>query len=383
MKASIYIFILSLFFVFGCSSDKPQAANAEEAPHDDHIELSLAQFQNGKFKIEKPDSSRFYQSYKVTGMIDVPPENRASVNSFFSGFVSETHLLVGDVVQKGDLLIKLQNPDFIQMQQQFAQDVSELEFLASEFQRKQNLLKDKVIAEKVFQQTKSAYNSMKAKVQGQRKTLQLMNVNTKAVLKGNFTESISIYAPISGKIAKLNISQGTYVEPNTMIMEILNTEHIHLELDVFEKDIMAIKLGDTLDFKVPELTSETFSAYVQLIGAEVGQNRTVRVHAHPLKEEETFAVGMFVEASFKKDPQEHLSLPATAFAKSDQDWVVLKLQTQTDSTYVFDKIEVEDTKPQNGLRALKSSVPLSVKDQFLTQGVFDLVSGGGGGGHEH
>ena len=382
MKAYLYISVFSIILLSACSGEKPTAEEAHGAHNDHQIELSRAQFDNGNFKIERPDSSLFYQSFKVTGMIDVPPENRASINSFFSGFVSETRLLVGDVVQKGDLLIKLQNPDFIQMQQQFAQDMSQLAFLESEFQRKQNLLKDKVISQKVFQQTKSDYLSMKAKVQGQRKTLQLMNVNTNAVLKGNFTESISIYAPISGKISKLNISQGTFVEPNTMMMEILNTEHIHLELDVFEKDIMKVSIGDTLDFKVPELTDNTFKAYVQLIGAEVGDNRSVRVHAHPIHEKESFAVGMFVEATFKNNPQSRLSLPTTAFAKSDKDWVVLKFISKTDSTYVFDKVEVEDTPSQNGLRALESSAPFSTENQFLTQGVFDLVSGGGGG-HDH
>jgi len=382
MKTSIYVTLLTVLLFTACAKDNSTTEEQAKAPGDEHIQLTQAQFKNGEYKLANPEMQTFYNGFRVTGMVDVPPENRASVNSFFSGFVSKTHLLIGDVVQKGDLLIKLQNPEFIQMQQQFAQDMNQLEFLESEFRRKQNLLEDKVISQKVFQQTKSDYKSMQAKVQGQRKTLELMNVNINQVMKGNFSETISIFAPISGKVSKLNISQGTFVEQNTMIMELLDTDHIHLELDVFEKDIMKIKVGDTLDFKVPELDNQTFKAYVKLIGAEIGQNRSIRVHAHPVDEEQSFAVGVFVEAEFKTDAQQHLSLPQTAFAQKEDHWVILKLTKQTDSTYIFDRIRVKDSKEQNGRRAILPENIVSTEDRFLTTGVFDLISSSGGG-HDH
>ena len=382
MKTSIYLTLFSVLLFTACAKDNSTTEEQAKAPGDEHVQLTQAQFKNGEYKLANPEMQTFYNGFRVTGMVDVPPENRASVNSFFSGFVSKTHLLIGDVVQKGDLLIKLQNPEFIQMQQQFAQDMNQLEFLESEFRRKQNLLEDKVISQKVFQQTKSDYKSMQAKVQGQRKTLELMNVNINQVMKGNFSETISIFAPISGKVSKLNISQGTFVEQNTMIMELLDTDHIHLELDVFEKDIMKIKVGDTLDFKVPELDNQTFKAYVKLIGAEIGQNRSIRVHAHPVDEEQSFAVGVFVEAEFKTDAQQHLSLPQTAFAQKEDHWVILKLTKQTDSTYIFDRIRVKDSKEQNGRRAILPENIVSTEDRFLTTGVFDLISSSGGG-HDH
>jgi len=51
----------------------------------------------------------------------------------------------------------------------------------------------------------------------------------------------TIYAPIDGSITKVNVSKGMYVSPSDEIMEIINTDHIHLELSVFEKDIMKIR----------------------------------------------------------------------------------------------------------------------------------------------
>lgn len=377
-------FVFSIFLI-GCQEkqEKENPSTEEHHAEENEIILTKTQFQNGNFQLGKAKNRSFSESFRVTGMIDVPPKNRALVSSFFSGFVSKTHLLVGDVVKKGDLLLQLKNPEFIQLQQNYAENYSELEYLQSEFQRKQNLLSDQVISEKVFQKAKSDYQRMQAKVEGLKKTLQLMNVNTKAVLAGNYTDEISIYAPISGKIAKVNAAQGMFLDTSTLIMEILDTEHVHLELDVFEKDILKIKQGDSLQFKIPEISNQNYPAYVQLIGAEISENRSVRVHAHPVNEDEQFAVGMFVEAYFKSNEKESLALPATAFVELDNEMHVLQLKEETPNAYHFELIEVENLPEQNNFKPLKSNISLTEKMQFLTQGGFDLVEEEGGGGHDH
>ena len=390
MKNTIlYISLLASLFLMSCAdnTENEEHANHKDGhedhhDHEDEIILSQAQFKQGDYQLDKPKSETFSEVFRVTGEIDVPPKNRALVSSFFSGFVSKTTLLVGDMVKKGDLLIQLKNPDFIELQQNYAEKHSMLEYLSSEYSRKQNLLADQVISEKVFQKTKSEYLSMKAQVEGLQKTLNLMNVNTKSVLDGNFTDAIQIYAPISGKIAKINIAQGMYLQPSTPIMEILNTDHVHLELDVFEKDILKIKVDDTLQFKIPEISDQNFKAYVQLIGAEVNEKRSVRIHAHPTDEDENFAVGMFVEAYFNFSPRKEMALPATAFVEKDKQMHVLQLHKKTADAYHFKMIKVEDVKEQNGLKPLQSKDDLATDQFYLTSGAFDLVEGEGGG-HDH
>ncbi len=390
MKNSIlYIsLIASLFFISCSESEKQINENTKEQQqthdqdHENEIILTQAQFEQGNYQIEKAKPRTFSEVFRVTGKIDVPPKNRALVSSFFSGFVSKTNLLVGDVVKKGDLLIQLQNPDFIELQQTYAEKQSTLDYLASEFNRKQNLLSDQVISEKVFQKAKSDFMSMQAQVEGLQKTLKLMNVDTNAVLSGKFTDAIQIYAPISGKIAKINIAQGMYLQPSTPIMEILNTDHVHLELDVFEKDILKVKVGDTLNFKIPEISDQNFKAYVQLIGAEVTDNRSVRIHAHPVEEDHNFAVGMFIEAFFDYQPNTQMALPATAFVEKENKMHVLQLRKKTADAYHFKMLNVNDVKEQNGFKALKTKEKLAADQLYLTKGAFDLVSGEGGG-HDH
>ncbi len=70
----------------------------------------------------------------------------------------------------------------------------------------------------------------------------MLNINPSSVEKGIITSTINLYSPIEGYITKVNISNGVYVSPTDAIMEIVDTDHIHLELSVFEKDILNIPM---------------------------------------------------------------------------------------------------------------------------------------------
>ena len=85
-------------------------------------------------------------------MIDVPPENRASVTAFMGGFVKKTPLLVGDRVKKGQLLVVLENQEFVQMQQDYLEVFNQLDYLKAEFERNQTLFKEKIASQKNFLQ---------------------------------------------------------------------------------------------------------------------------------------------------------------------------------------------------------------------------------------
>lgn len=376
------LFILSLTLISCNTSETNSEEKSNPDIHDNQIVLTKAQFEQGNFALGKLDSVKFSKRFRVTGMIDVPPENRAAVSTFFEGYVSKTTLLIGDKVNKGDLLVTLENPEFINLQQSYTEKFSELEFLEAEFIRKSNLFDDQVISEKVFQKAKSDYRAMKGSVAGLEKTLEMMNVSIEEVKQGNYTSTLNIYAPISGKISKLNISQGMFVNKSTMIMEILDTDHIHLELDVFEKDIMKINQEQPLTFSLPEQNNKAFKAHVKLIGAEVNSNRTVKVHAHPDRDDESFAVGMFVEAYFDHQSKTEMGLPSTAFVEQNEDYYILKLVEETGEKLVFEQIAIETNDPQEGFRPVLNTENVSLQDTFLTKGAFDIIQGDGGG-HDH
>jgi cobalt-zinc-cadmium efflux system membrane fusion protein len=53
------------------------------------------------------------------------------------------------------------------------------------------------------------------------------------------------------------------------MLEIIETDHLHLELNVFEKDILKVKVEQDINFTVPEATNEIFHAKVHLVGNQL------------------------------------------------------------------------------------------------------------------
>ncbi|MBK7652173.1 MAG: efflux RND transporter periplasmic adaptor subunit [Flammeovirgaceae bacterium] len=116
-----------------------------------------------------------------------------------------------------------------------------MEFLETEYQRQQELAKENVNAQKTLQQSKSDFLSISAKVNGLKKKLEMINIPFASLEKGDIHSTINIYAPISGYVTKILVSIGAYVNPSDQMFEIVDTKHLHAELEVFEQDVPKLK----------------------------------------------------------------------------------------------------------------------------------------------
>ena len=233
---------------------------------------------------------------------------------------------------------------------------------------------DNISTKKIFLKADSEYKRTSAIYNGLRKKLQMLNIDPTAAEEGNMTSVSVIYAPISGSITNINISTGSYVSPADEIMEIVNTEHIHLELRVFEKDVLKIEKGQKVIFRIPESTNESYEGEIHLIGKSIDKNRTVQVHAHidhDLKH--NFIVGMFVETDIIVDDKTSKALPEGALVDVNDRNYVLILKSKDDDKYTFLKKEVITGENYNGFIKIKDSSSLVDTDQFLLGG-YNLIA---------
>ena len=49
-----------------------------------------------------------------------------------------------------------------------------------------------------------------------------------------------------------------HIGPEDVVMELVNPEHLHVELSVFEKDVMQVKKGQTITFSIPEADDQSY-----------------------------------------------------------------------------------------------------------------------------
>ncbi|UKM65846.1 efflux RND transporter periplasmic adaptor subunit [Flavobacteriaceae bacterium GSB9] len=378
----LYILISSLVLVACGNSEKNnETVNTETINHDD-IVVTQSQFDSESMQMGSLEPYDFNTSIRATGSIDVPPKNKAVISTFIGGYITKTPLLIGDQVKKGQVLVSLENPEFVELQQQYLEVAEKLTYLKAEYSRQKTLFDENITSQKNFLQAESVYKSSLAHYNGLRKKLNMLNINPSKVEKGNITETINLYSPIDGSISKVNISNGMPVSPADVIMEIVDTDHIHLELSVFEKDILNIKKGQKILFKIPEATNKTFKAEVHLVGTNIDENsRTVKVHGHILNEAEAnFIVGMFVEANILTESRKRSGIPKEAIHENDGNNFALVLKKKKNDGFYFEKVKLElGAQTETHIEVINPEV-LKGK-QVLTRGGFMLLNGGGGHSH--
>jgi cobalt-zinc-cadmium efflux system membrane fusion protein len=370
MKKIINILTLALL-LFSCKKDKIEEVVVTDTGL---LTVTKEQFKSAGMAIGNPQEQDFDVTIKATGKIDVPPQNRAKVTTFVPGYIKSTKLLVGNKVTKGQALLTLQNTEFLDIQKEYLEVAEQINYLKSEYDRQKTLYEEKISSQKNYLKAESEYRRTKAMYQSLKAKLKLLNINPTAVEKGNLTSVITIYAPIAGDIVVMNANLGMYAGTSEVLLEIIETDHLHLELNVFEKDILQVKEGKQIKFKVPEATEETFKAEVHLVGKSIeGNDRTINVHGH-LEEnlKQQLITGMFVEANIIVSTKKGLAIPVEAVIKEGSKNFVLLLDSDSKSKYEFKKVSVKIGEINDQYVELISDGQINAKSTILLKGAYEL-----------
>ena len=370
MKKLFYIATIASL-LFSCKQEV-----AEEKVIDDGlITVTEAQFQSSKMEIGSPNEQDFEVTVKSSGKIDVPPQYRAKVTTFLGGYVKATKLLVGDKVAKGQALITLENTDYLDLQKDYVEVAEQINYLKSEFERQKTLYNEKITSQKNYLKAESDYRQAKGMYQGLREKLLLLNISPANVERGKFTSQITISAPISGDVTVMNANVGKFMSPSDVILEIVDTNYLHLNLSIFEKDILHVKQGQKINFKVHEASKEQFSSNVQLVGKSIeSKDRTISVFGvlNPSDKSKLLS-GMFVEAGIVISSKKGLGIPVDALITENNKNFVLLLQ-ENKGNYIFKKTLVNIGEKSEKYVEILPNETINENSKIVTKGVFDLTN---------
>lgn len=388
MKSNIYILLVGFFLLTACN-DKTAEAGKEEPVAEEHteqaaeheesetaVELTPEQFVIAKVELGKVTPKNLSNVITVNGLLDVPPQNMVSVSAPLGGFVQSTDLLQGMRVKKGQLLAVMENPEFVTIQQDYLESKSQLEYLALEYERQKELASEQVGPLKNFQQVTAQYKAMQSRVNGLKQQLAHIGLSPNRVQAGNITRTLSIYSPINGYVTEVNTNRGSYVTPTDVMFKIVDTEHLHVELTVFEKDITKLKAGQKIRFYLPNESGVERTATLYLIGREIGTERTVRVHAHLDKEEAQLIPGMYVKAFIELNNKTVPALPQEAVVQSEgKDYIfVFKGERQEGGEKMWDFQMVEIRKGVTEIGFTEVVEPVVTNDLVVVKGAYSLLA---------
>ena len=371
MKNRIRLLLLLTVFWAACSKkDKSTETTTAQPTEIAHVRLSQEQQKLLGIVLGQPILRSMNGTLKANGMLDVPPQNMVTVSAPLGGFVKSTELLQGMKVKKGQTVIVLQHPDYIQLQEDYLTSKNQLEFLDLEYKRQEELSKENVTAAKALQQAKSNYFGTKAKVQGLRAKLKLININPQELENGEIQNTISIPSPISGFVTEVNVNIGMHVNPTDVLFKIIDTEHLHAEAQVFEKDVPRLKIGQQVRVYLSNENKERL-AKVFLIGKEITAERTVRVHCHLEGEDPSLIPGLYFKALIETDPQQVTTLPNEAVVDFENKQYVFVEQKA--GVLEYEMIEISKLKSEEDFTEV--ALPSSIAGRkIVLKGTFALLS---------
>ena len=353
----------------GSEQDTPSSQLALESGA---IGIAIDQFESRGMELARAESITLREEISTQGYIDVPPESRALVSAPMPGFIQNAPLIVGDQVKRGQQVISLENPDFITLQQGYLEAFAQQQFLKAEYERQKTLYEEQVSSRKNFMMAESEFRKNSAKLSSLEAQLGLLKVSTEKLRKEGIRPHLSLVAPISGSVTRVMVSLGMYTPPNQPLLEVINTEHLHLELNVFERDAMKISVGQPIRFYRPENPAELFDGEVYKVGNLVDQEtRTVRIHGHiPSSLIEKFAIGTYVQAEITAAEQQAVAVPDEALIREGEKTYILMLEEKNTDAYILKKVQVASGISRDGKTQIVSPGPELMEAQILVRGAY-------------
>ena len=334
-SSSFFVLILLLASCSGNSSKEPPK---EETAIPNEVVLTEVQMKNAGIRVGTVEKRELSTIIRANGILDVPPQNLVSVSAMASGYVKSTDLLQGLHVHKGDLLCVLENPDYLTLQQEYLSNYSRIPFLQKEFYRQSALAKENVASAKASEQSEAELNSLKNTQKGLAARLEMLGFQVKDIEKGNLRSQMAVRSNIDGYVTKVGLNLGSFVQPNDLLCEIVNLDHIHAELMVYEKDLASIAVGQRLEFALTGNHEKVYHASVYLINRKINQDRTVQVHAHIDDADEGLIPNMQLTASIRTKGRSVWALPTAAIVTQGKSSVVF---LQKPGTRTFTALQVQ------------------------------------------
>jgi cobalt-zinc-cadmium efflux system membrane fusion protein len=307
----------------GCNEGKvdPKAAAPPAATVEPDLDAN-------NFKVDHPEQFPLATAteYKaapalnVTGVVQPDITRAVPVISLAAGRVVEIKARLGDVVKKGQLLLRVQSNDVSGAYQTYLKAENDERLDRLQLERAQILFEKGAIAKSALETAQDTEGDAKADLNAATEQLRLLGID-----KDHPSGIVDIVAPIAGVITDQQVTNASGVQglsgPNPFTISDLS--FVWIVCDVYENDLDAVRVGEYADIRLNAYPSKVFKGRIDNILPVLDPNiRTAKVRLE-VANPGMMRVGMFVTATFYgKQPETRAAVPAAAILHlHDRDWV--------------------------------------------------------------
>jgi len=228
-------------------------------------------------EITNAETGTIVETVSATGKIQ--PEIEVKIASMVSGEIIDLPIKEGQVVKKGDLLVKI-NPDLYTSglnrsvanlsgsKAGLSQSDASYNEAKANYERNKTLFEKGIISKSDWDKAVSSFEVAKANKQSAYYSVQSASASVNEA-RDNLGRTV-IYAPADGTISVLNVELGervlgTQQMAGTELLRVANLNNMEVEVDVNENDIVKIKVGDLANVEVDAYLKKQFKGVVTSI----------------------------------------------------------------------------------------------------------------------
>ncbi len=307
------------------------APKAEEAGHEDEHEnpntatLTDEQMKSIGIELGNIEEKQLTASLKTNGLLKVPNQNKASVNSIYSGVIKSLLVQPGNVVRKGQTIATIANPEFIQAQSEYIGVSAKISLAELEVKRQKDLNAGNAGALKNLQAAETELRTLRNIKSTLAQQIQLMGINPANLSNGKLISVLAVTSPISGVVSNVMLKMGSYVDVSTPIAEIVDNSQLHLDLFVYEKDLPKLKNNQLIHFTLTNNPGKEYDAQIFSLGSSFeGESKAVTVHAMVKGDKTGLIDGMNITAVISLQKASVPAVPTDAIVTiAGQDYIFM------------------------------------------------------------
>jgi len=305
------------------------AISTPSVAENNEIKITQVQLYNLGVKLDKLKTIKQIPLLYAPAQVVIPPSHEFIVSVSQAGLVSQLNVAIGDSVEKDQVLAHIKSPELLSLQRQFLKANSEKKLAWASYSRDKKLLKEGVISDRRWQESRSQYNSYQAGANESKQLLEIAGMSAKDISKlansRRLSSQLKIHAPIKGVVLEQMAVAGERLDMLAPLYRIANLDQLWLDINIPQERINSIKVGDKVIIENTAIT-----ATISLLGQSVNtNNQTILARAIINGQQSTLRAGQNVNSQIiQNSDKPTYTVPNAGIAQNEgQAYVFIRNKT--------------------------------------------------------
>lgn len=251
---------------------KTKAPEPQKEPKEEGVDVKLAPkaLEAAHLTTATPRSIARRASVVAAGKVDFVPSRVARVGPPIAGRVGTIPIVVGQKVGRGAVLVTLESSEVGRARADYLTAKTRLEQTKSELDRENQLRAAGATSDRAVVLAQSEQAQAQTQLRAAEDHLSTLGLGASAI-----GQSVALVAPIAGTVLQVNARMGQPVGPTDTLVVVGETEQVWLAVDVYERDVGKVHVGDDVRVTSIAFPGRTFDGKVDQLGSVVDPDRHV------------------------------------------------------------------------------------------------------------